>query len=406
MSALTKSKRLVSLDTYRGMVLLLLAVESANYGWQHVLAETHRSWLTEFIEFHASHIAWAGCSFWDLIQPSFMFMVGVSMAYSYGKRKKTGDTFGQMFRHAVFRALVLILLGVFLRSSYTSQTNWTFEDVITQIGLGYIPLFLLWNRRPATQSVSIGGILVAYWLLFVLTPVSEPAGYEWSDPKPHLATGFYQHWNINANPAHFFDQWFLNLFPREVTEVQLPGGETVETAKFLFHPEGYNTLNFIPALTVMIMGLMAGELLRSERSGLEKLRMLAIFGVAGTAGGAMAHFAGLCPLVKKTWTPAFSIYSGGWCLVILAGLYYLIDLRGKKGWTFPFVVVGMNSIAMYVMLWLSSGWINESLQRHLGEGYAGLLGPGIEPLLQNLVTGLVLWLVCFWMYRRGIFLRI
>ncbi|MDF1815681.1 MAG: DUF5009 domain-containing protein [Verrucomicrobiales bacterium] len=394
MSEVKPTKRLVSLDTYRGLVLILLALESANYGWQHVLAETHPSWLTRFIDLHASHIAWAGCSFWDLIQPSFMFMVGVSMAYSYGKRKKLGDSFSEMFRHAVFRAAVLILLGVFLRSSYTEQTNWTFEDVVTQIGLGYVPLFLLWNRTAKTRFIAIAAILVGYWLLFAVWPVSKPVGYEWDNPAAHLFTGFFQHWNINANPAHAFDTWFLNLFPRQ----------SAESEKFLFHPEGYNTLNFIPSLGIMIMGLMAGELLRSDRD--KKAKTLVIYGAAGVAAGVILHFAGICPLVKKTWTPGFTLYSGGWCLLILAALYYMIDIKGWSRWTFPFVVVGMNSIAMYIMLWLSSGRINETLQKHLGSGYAGFFGSGLEPLLQNIATGLVLWLVCFWMYRRKIFLRI
>ena len=406
MSEEKKSKRLVSLDTYRGLVLVLLILESANYGWQHVLVEEHKNWLTSFIELHASHIAWVGCSFWDLIQPSFMFMVGVSMAYSYGKRQKLGDSFGQMFRHAIFRSIVLILLGVFLRTSYMSQTNWTFEDVITQMGLGYIPLFFLWNRSVKSQFIAIVGILVGYWLLFALIPVSQPVGYEWEDPTPHLFTGFFQHWNINANPAHYFDTWFLNLFPRETIEYTLASGETVETDKFLFHPEGYNTLNFIPSLAIMIMGLMAGELLRSKSSEGQKVRKLAFYGVVGVAVGGILHFAGVCPLIKKTWTSSFTLYSGGWCLLILLALYYIIDINDKKAWTFPFVVVGMNSIAMYVMLWLMSGWVNETLQKHLGEGYAGFFGPGLEPLMQNLANGVVLWLICFWMYKRKIFLRI
>ncbi|MDF1752565.1 MAG: DUF5009 domain-containing protein [Verrucomicrobiales bacterium] len=398
------AKRLVSLDTYRGLVLVLLAFECVNYGWQHVLAETHPSGLTRFIEFHASHIAWAGCSFWDLIQPSFMFMVGVSMAYSYGKRKRLGDGFREMLSHAVIRALVLILLGVFLRTSYMSQTNWTFEDVITQIGLGYVPLFLLWNRSARTQIIAIAAILIGYWLLFAVYPIKSPAGYDWENPQAHLFTGFLQHWNINANPAHAFDTWFLNLFPRETVEYSLPSGETIETNRFLFHPEGYNTLNFIPSLAIMVMGLMAGELLRSDRS--DKVKQLAIYGIGGIILGTILHFTGICPLVKKTWTPSFTLFSGGWCLLILLGLYYLIDIKGWKKWTFPFVVVGMNSIAMYVMLWLTSGWINETLQKHLGEGYAGFFGPGMEPLMQNLLTGVVLWLICFWMYRRKLFLRI
>jgi heparan-alpha-glucosaminide N-acetyltransferase len=401
------NERLLSLDTYRGLVLVMLLLESVKYGWQHELYHAHPSWLTRLIDFHASHVAWAGCSMWDLIQPSFMFMVGVSMAYSYGKRLSLGDSFGTMFKHAVIRALVLILLGVFLRTTYTERTNWTFEDVITQMGLGYVFLFLLWNKPFKIQAIALCVILVGYWMLFALWPVRDaipdPA---WSESQKHVFTGFFAHWNINANPGHYFDQWFLNLFPRE--------------SPFEQHDEGYNTLNFIPSLGIMIMGLMAGEWLRSTHSKSEKWKKLVIYGGAGVFLGAVLHFAGICPLVKKAWTSGFTLFSGGWCLLILAALYYVVDVQKKQRWTFPFVVCGMNSIALYCMIWLAAGsypisgtedhfdlhWVDATLQKHLGENYAAFLGKGFESLLKNLANGVILWLVCFWMYRRKIFLRI
>jgi len=400
-------ERLLSLDTYRGLVLVLLLLESVKYGWQHDLFHAHPNWLTRLIDFHASHVAWAGCSMWDLIQPSFMFMVGVSMAYSYGKRLEMGDSFASMFRHAVIRALILILLGIFLRTTYTDRTNWTFEDVITQMGLGYVFLFLLWNKSVRGQFVALGVILIGYWMLFAFWPVQDaipdPA---WKDPQKHLLTGFFAHWNINANPGHYFDQWFLNLFPRETP--------------FQQHDEGYNTLSFIPSLGIMIIGIMVGECLRSTRSNREKLRALLIFGAVGVAAGLVLHFAGVCPLVKKAWSPGFTLFGGGCCLWILAALFYVVDVRKKQRWTFPFMVCGMNSIALYGMIWLAAGTfpisetenhfdlhiVDATLQKHLGEGYASFLGAGFEPLLKNLANGVILWLVCFWMYRRKIFLRI
>jgi len=393
MEPVQKKQRLTSLDTYRGLVLALLCLEATRWDWVHVAAHAYpesRFWA--FMEHHFSHVAWVGCSLWDLVQPSFMFVVGVAMAYSYAKRQREGDSYTKMLGHASRRALVLIILGVFLRSSDAAQTYWTFEDVITQIGLGYVALFLLWGRGFKAQLGAAGGILLAYWLLFALTPIGDPAGWKWEDETPHLFSGFLAHWNINANPAHYFDLGFLNLFPREEA--------------FTFHPEGYNTLNFIPSLAVMIFGLCAGELLRSERVPKQKLLILLSCGAAGILAGWLLHIFGLCPLVKKTWTPAFSLFSGGWCLVILGGLYWLIDMRGIKRWTFPLVVMGMNSIALYVMIWLIPGWIDATLQTHLDSGYAGFFGPAFEPLMQNLIVGLILWSICWWMYRRGIFLRI
>ena len=405
-----KSNRLLSLDTYRGLVLVLLMLESVVYGWQHTLAEKSPSWFTEFIEFHASHVYWAGCSFWDLIQPSFMFMVGVSMAYSFGKRKRMGDSFGTMLRHAIVRALILIGLGIFLRTTYTPTTNWTFEDVITQIGLGYVFLFLLWDKSIRTQLIAAGAILVGYWALFAFWPIGEPiskdAGWGEGNESKYLLDGFFAHWNINANPGHYFDQKLLNLFPRK--------------EPFEYHGEGYNTLNFIPSLAIMIFGLVVGEILRSDRSEGSKLKTFLIWGVAGIALGAVLHLVGVCPLVKKVWTSGFTLFSGGWCLLILAALYYIIDIKKVQKWTFPFIVVGMNSIALYCMLWLLGGgmpiegsehmhwyhFVDVTLQKHLGSGYAGFLGEALEPLMKNVINGILLWLVCFWMYRKKLFIRI
>ena len=386
-------QRLLSLDTYRGMVLVLLMLESVEYGWQHALAAAHPSFLTRWIEFNASHTAWAGCSLWDLIQPSFMFMVGVSMPFSFSKRQKSGASFAVMLRQAAVRALVLILLGVFLRTTYTDRTNWTFEDVITQIGLGYVFLFLLWNRGIKTQFAALGAILVAYWMLFALWPLREAIpDPEWKEPQKHLLTGFFAHWNINANPGHYFDRWFLNLFPRGST--------------FTNNGGGYATLSFIPTLGTMILGLVAGLKLKSDKSDSEKLRSFLMFGIGGIVLGLVLHYTGICPLVKRIWTPTWTIFSGGACFLLLAVFYYLIDMRGWKRWAFWLVVIGMNSIAIYVITHLWDRFIIETFKTHLGQNVFKVLGDGNQTLLSGGMVLIVFWLILYWMYRKKIFIRI
>ena len=154
---------------------------------------------------------WVGCAFWDLIQPSFMFMVGVALPYSYAKREATGESFLRMLGHAAVRSLVLVLLGLFLSTgSKHTMTNFTFVNVLTQIGLGYTFLFLLWRRTPLTQFSVLIVILAGYWAWFAMTPVvgsdfdfkkvGVPA--DWS-----FLTGFDAHWQKNANPAATFDLW-------------------------------------------------------------------------------------------------------------------------------------------------------------------------------------------------------
>ena len=385
-----KSNRLLSLDTYRGLVLLLLCIEGPIWAWWTPIQEAFPNsgfWST--ITYHAQHVTWVGCSVWDLIQPSFMFMVGVSMAYSLDKRRRMGDSWTKMLMHVIYRSVVLILLGVFLRSAHESQTYWTFEDVLSQIGLGYTFLFLLWNRSAKFQWIAVATILVGYYLLFALTPVSETAGNPEGYP---IWEGYLANWNLNANPAHFFDVWFLNLFPRETP--------------FEFHESGYNTLNFIPSLGTMVLGLIAGEKLRSDQSKFRKLTFLLVVGVCGLVIGYLLDFAGVCPMVKKTWTPTFTIFSGGWCFIILGVLYWIIDIWQIRGWNLPLLIIGMNSIALYVMIHFLPAWIDSTLKIHIGENYSLIAGAPFARLVTNSVAGLALCLICFWMYRRKIFLRI
>src|SRR5204863_6530160 len=117
------------------------------------------------------HRDWVGCSYWDLIQPSFMFMVGVSMAYSYLRRQREGQSWTRMFGHACWRGLVLILLGVFLSSNSSRATNWQFMNVLSQIGLGYPFLFLLWGRSIRSHAMVVAALLLGTWALYALYPV-------------------------------------------------------------------------------------------------------------------------------------------------------------------------------------------------------------------------------------------
>jgi predicted acyltransferase len=122
--------------------------------------------------------------------------------------------------------------------------------------------------------------------------------------------------------------------------------------------------------------------------------------------GLILQWAGICPIVKKIWTPAWTLYSGGLVLLILSGLYALMEWRGWKSWAFPFMVVGMNSIAIYFMSWTMRPFIDGALVRHLGEGPFLIFGPAFEQVLRGAAVMLVLWLILFWMYRRKIFLKI
>src|SRR5688572_4227887 len=142
-------QRLVSLDAFRGAIMLVMA--SSAFGIPQIAKNFPDSPVWKFFGYEFEHAPWAGCALWDLIQPAFMFMVGVALPWSVSNREARGDRFGRMFGHAVWRALLLVLLAVFLTSAFSRQTEWIFTNVLAQIGLGYAFLFLLYFTKPRTQ---------------------------------------------------------------------------------------------------------------------------------------------------------------------------------------------------------------------------------------------------------------
>lgn len=368
--------RLLSLDVYRGAVMLLLA--TTGFG----LAKAAQKWegpLAEWLVFHGTHPEWnsqfsfLGVSLWDLIQPAFLFIIGVSMPFSYGKRERLGQGYGQRLRHAWGRAILLTLLGVFLQSLRKPETFWIFTNVLSQIGLGYGLLFFLVGR-PFRIQLAVGiGILIAYDLLMRFLP---------TDVSPMMA----RFENGTSFPQRF-DLWFLNLFPRE--------------APFELHP--YATMNFVPSIVTMLMGVMAGQLLADrEIDESTKVKRLALWAGGLLLVGALAG-ATFAPVVKKLWTPSWALFSGGYVVGLLALFYWIIDVKKWNGWVFPFVVVGLNPLAMYLLGMITKPWVVENLRRHLPEFvFSHPAGPIVEATL----VAALFWLVLWWMYRQRVFLRL
>ena len=394
--AVTPPSRLVSLDAYRGFVMLLMMAEVLQLC--RIARAVPENGFWKFLCHHQSHVEWIGCSLHDLIQPSFSFLVGVALPFSIASRQARGQSSLGMTMHAFGRALLLILLGVFLRSTHSTMTNWTFEDTLTQIGLGYGFLFLLGFRPAREQWLAFGTIMAGYWLAFVLRPL-PPTDFDFSSVgvssdwlASHGLTGLAAHWQKNSSLAWAFDTWFLNLFPRP--------------QPFTHNGGGYATLSFIPTLGTMILGLLAGGLIRSSRTQGEKIRWLVIAGIIALVIGWLIGALGICPIVKRIWTPSWVLFSGGWCFLLLAGFYALIDVSSKKAWAFPLVVIGMNSIAAYLIAHLFDDFISKSFKTHLGTDAFKFLGAAYEPLLHGGAVLLAFWLILFWMYRRKLFLRI
>jgi predicted acyltransferase len=374
--------------------MFLMLAEAMRLWTLHTAYPTSRFWA--LVAFNTTHVPWQGCSLHDLIQPAFSFLAGASLPFSIASRSARGERFGTMLGHAVRRSVVLILLGIFLRSLQSSRTYWTFEDTLTQIGLGYTFLFLLAFASKRVQIGAFVAILVGFWAAFVLYPLPGP-GFDYTQVGvradwPHLYSGFLAHFNKNSNLAWAFDVWFLNLFPRE--------------APFRFNEGGWSTLSFIPTLATMMLGMWSGEWLKSSRSKAEKLQGLVIAGVSLTLLGLLFQWLHVCPIVKRIWTSSYTLYSGGVIILMLAVFYAAIECLEWKRWSFPLLVIGANSITIYVISWTIEHFVSAALVRHFGTAPFAILGPPFEPVLRGVAILIVFWSILYWMYRRKIFLRI
>lgn len=386
--------RLTSIDAYRGFVMLLMMAEVLNLASMAKAFPASAFW--KFLAFHQDHVEWRGCSLHDLIQPSFTFLVGVALPFSLANRLARGQSQTRMMLHAGLRAWILILLGIFLRSVGKSQTNFTFDDTLTQIGLGYGFLFALGLAKPLVRYLSLAIILVGYWALFAAYPappddfdfpaVGVPIGWD------HHPSGFGKHWDKNSNPAWAFDVRFMNAFPRE--------------KPFAFSGGGYSTLSFIPTLATMILGLFAGTWLKDGKADWPTVGRFAAVGLGCLLTGYLLDRIGICPNVKRIWTPSWVLFSGGWCFLILAMFIATTDAIGTAGWTYPLRVIGANSIVAYCGSHLVESFVIGSFKTHFGKEIFKVFGAAYEPLVMGGIVLTIYWLVLWWMYRNRIFVRI
>jgi predicted acyltransferase len=314
------------------------------------------------------------------------------MASRVSKEQSTST----MWYHTIRRSLILILLGIFLRSMHADQTNFTFEDTLTQIGLGYPFLFALAFGTERIQWSALGLILFAYFLAFALYPIPGP-GFNWSETGTtadweHNLRGFAAHWNKNTNFAWAFDRWFMNLFPRE--------------KPFQFNGGGYSTLSFIPTLGTMVLGLIAGKWLKSAVSSSWFIKRCVIAGVILLAFAFALNVAGINPIVKRIWTPSWTLLSGGWCFLLLAGFYYLVDVKNNSSKFLFLIVIGTNSIAAYILAHTIDSFIDQSFRIHISQNYDLIFGEGLKSLVSGAVILLFEWWILYWMYKKKLFIRI
>lgn len=336
-------ERLVSLDAFRGLTMLLLI--SHGFGLYDAF-----KWP------QAEHAAWAGCTLWDLIQPAFTFMVGVAMPLALSKR-------AAQVRHVLWRALVLLLLSNVLSNWGSTQgLKLQFINVLCQIAFSYVLCYLILQLRFPVQVIAAAAIMVGHHALFYLFP--GPTGP--FDPQA----------NIGA-----------------VLDLHLLG----------YNYSGYyTTINFLGNALTVLFGCWTGLLMLSPRSHVERIRVLAGCGVAALALG--ATLGNWIPMVKRLWLGSFTFFSAGWVLLAFAAFYWLVEVKGQKRWTFPLVVVGMNCIFIYSFSQVLRGWLSRGIAAFDGQQFAFMKPAGAIP--HNLLVMTAMWGLCYWLYRRGIFFKI
>ncbi len=349
------TQRLLSLDAYRGVIMICLI--SHAFGFYALKDHPYFNFLAEQTE----HRAWEGCTFWDLIQPAFMFMVGVAMPFSLGKRKALGASQLNIYLHVFRRSIVLVLIAVMFNSIHAGILSIGFVNVLPQIAFGYFFASFLVDRSFRAQGVAAALILLIYTIVWVLFS---------NDP-----------WTKgNDNIGSVIDMWML--------------GE--------YYGGFYVGSNAIPSTATIIFGLMCGKLIASESSPKRVMKLLLIVGLAGLVSGYLLSF--LNPMVKRIWTASFTLYSTGWVVLFLLLFYWVVEVKDYRRWTFVLVVVGMNSIAAYIMFQLFRGWINNAL--------LAFTRPVIEPMgtggviLQALLVLGAQWYVLYFFYKNKIFFKV
>src|SRR5262245_6242855 len=354
-SAKLTGERYVSLDAYRGFIMLMLA--SHTFGLNAMRGLPGWSWLALQFE----HVEWEGLVFWDLIQPAFMFMVGMAMPFALANRSAKGNTAGQILRHVAWRAFVLIVLSQVLISISGGKLQFQLINVLSQIAFTYFFTFLILRLPIRFQAVVALLLLAGHWALFAVFPGPEGA--------------FSQIGNIGAQIDHAILGYNYSGF--------------------------YVTINFVSSIVTTLLGAWTGAFLMRKNPHPTNLKVILISSaVCLVSGLALSPFN---PIVKRLWTSSFALYSAGWVFLMLAAFYWLVEVRGWRKPVFPLLILGMNSIFVYSVSIVLYGWLDRAVGVFTARfAFVGIL----SPVLQATAVLLVMWYVCYWLYQRKIFLRI
>ena len=373
------NERLMSLDAFRGFIMFwIVGGEALFYALSKL--DGVRSEILNTLIIQLQHVSWEGFRFYDLIFPSFVFIVGASIAFSLGKLQTSGSRRAAV-RRVILRGLLLWLIGIIYYGGisnglYDPETNRGVRllGVLQRIGICYLVAGLLFIYLPVRGLVMAFLVLLAgYWALlsFVAVPGQEMVSFE-----------------AGRNITNWFDSKYLPFAKWSGT----------------YDPEGI--LSTLPSIATCLLGVFVGLLLKNKKLTRGK-RVLIFFGV-GFIFVLCGHlWGGYHPVIKSLWTSSFVILAGGWSLILLSFFYLVIDVANIKKWAMPFVWIGMNPIMIYLLSTVLD--FNHIAKRVLGgpvEEWADGILPGLGALL--IAVGgifLIFWL-CQTLYKRKVFLRI
>ena len=361
--------RLVSLDAYRGMTMLLMA--SFGFGaWTLIeqdWAVASPQWQLFLIQFN--HPEWHGCTLWDLIFPSFLFVIGVAMPFSQRSRSERGQPWGRQVMHAFLRGLIIYALGDFIVSYHTGQLQTNFPVVLQKIGVCYFLAFLVLRWHPVFQIGTVILLLAAHAALYM----SYSGGV--GDP-----------WAQGQNVGHYVQVNWLHLSARS--------GNTV--------------LNAITGTVNVIFGILCGRLLHTQLSSGIKILVMVFAGAATMlAGWAISTWMPdqwLIPINKWLWTSSYTLWTAGFTFFLMALFYWLIDVMEYRRWAFPFVVVGMNSILVYMIAQLFRSEIGRAIDLFVPQMLKD--ATIAYPVVHSVLTLFVIWAFAYWLYRNRVFVRV
>jgi predicted acyltransferase len=364
---LKTSSRLLSLDFLRGLIMVLLMLEST--GFYDNLIDLSKGHFIQNVLVQFTHHPWHGLRFWDLIQPGFMFIAGTAMAFSLHKQQEAGIPWSNQFKKALTRSGWLFFWGVLDYAVRPGGLSFELWDVLTQLSFTTLVAFLIFRWSLTNQLIVSVGLLVLTELLYRFTNIS----------------GFGQPFTDQHNFGNFMDLVLMNKI----------------------NSGGWVAINCLPTAAHTIWGAVAGKLLLSSISESKKINFLLLGGAICLVSGFLLDMT-ITPIIKRIATSSFTLASGGWCLLGLALCYWWIDVKNHRKYLSFFTIVGMNSIFIYLFFEIvGHRWFNE---------YAGFITNGLLEIIHApyalimIITPLCIfvaeWCICYFLYKKKIFFKL